>query len=187
MTLVIETPRLLLRDWNDADVESWAEMNADPEVMKFFPRLFTRDRSVEIAARMREELARDGFGWWVVEMKDGLPFAGVVALQAVPFEAHFTPVNEIGWRFRRDAWGCGYATESAAALLDVAFETLGWNEVVAMTAAINRPSRKVMERLGMTYDPADDFVHPQLEREHRLQPCVLYRMAAASWLQRRRR
>jgi RimJ/RimL family protein N-acetyltransferase len=98
----------------------------------------------------------------------------------VPFEAHFTPALEVGWRLAADAWGRGYATEGGRALLDYAFAQLGKSEVVSMTAAINVRSRRVMERLGMTYDPADDFPHPRLEEGHRLYPHVLYRMKAPS-------
>jgi RimJ/RimL family protein N-acetyltransferase len=176
----IETHRLVLRDWTKDDVESWAQMNADPRVMEFFPSTYSRERSLETAAQMREELLRDGFGWLVVEVKGGMPFAGAVALQRVPFEAHFTPAYEIGWRFRRDAWGNGYATEAASALRDFAFRELHWPEIVAMTAAINLRSRKVMERLGMTHDAADDFTHPRLEAAHRLSLHVLYRAKAAA-------
>ncbi|MGH7714406.1 MAG: GNAT family N-acetyltransferase, partial [Vulcanimicrobiaceae bacterium] len=100
----------------------------------------------------------------------------VIALQQVPFAAPFTPAYEIGWRFLPEAWGNGYATESAAAALDYAFNTLGWHEVVAMTAVINQRSRRVMERLGMHRDPGEDFEHPRIPPGNRLRPHVLYRI-----------
>ncbi len=175
MKPLIETPRLLLRGWNDADVEAWAQMNADPEVMQFFPGTYERARSVEIATAVRAELERDGYGYFVVEVKDELPFAGVIMLAHVPFEAAFTPAREVGWRFVTEAWGQGYATEGATAALSFAHDRLGWDDVVAMTAAINLPSKRVMERLGMTHHPTDDFDHPRLEEGHRLSRHVLYR------------
>ncbi len=171
----IETPRMLLRGWRDEDVDAWAEMNEDPRVMEFFPSTTDRERSVSNAATMRAELERDGYGWFVAEVKGEIPFAGVIALQAVPYEAHFTPAREIGWRFIVDAWGRGYATEAAAAARDYAFENLKWEEIVAMTAEINVPSRRVMERIGMTHDADDDFDHPRLDAGHRLSRHVLYR------------
>ncbi len=173
---VIETPRLILRGWNDEDVHAWARMNADPRVMEFFPGTQEPQQSIAAAIALRKELERDGYGWFVVEVKDRMPFAGAIALQPVPFEAPFTPAKEIGWRFMVNAWGCGYATEAAGAALNFAFEELRWSEVVAMTAAINARSRRVMERLGMTHDPADDFDHPRLDEGHRLRRHVLYRV-----------
>lgn len=119
---------------------------------------------------------KTGYGWWIAEIKDGNRFAGCVGLQDVPFEAHFTPALEVGWRLCVDAWGFGYATEGGRALLDYAFGDLNRSEVVSMTAAINIRSRRVMERLGMSYDPRDDFEHPRLEQGHRLRPHVLYRL-----------
>ena len=172
---ILETPRLLLRGWTDGDVEAFARMNADPRVMEFFPSTYARERSIASATALRAELERDGYGWFVVEVKGGMPFAGVVALQAVPFEAHFTPATEIGWRFAVDAWGHGYATEAAAAALAYARNRLGLSEVVSMTAEINTRSQRVMQRLGMTRDPNDDFDHPRLEAGHRLRRHVLYR------------
>jgi RimJ/RimL family protein N-acetyltransferase len=172
---ILETPRLFLRGWRAEDVEPWVRMNADARVREFFPGVATRDESLAVAARLRAALRRDGYGWWILETRRDEAFAGVIALQPVPFEAHFTPVHEIGWRLAFDAWGRGYATEGAAAVLRLAFERLDLPEVVALTASTNRRSRAVMERLGMTHDPADDFDHPRLAQGDRLRRHVLYR------------
>jgi RimJ/RimL family protein N-acetyltransferase len=174
----IETARLRLREWTDDDVEAWIAMNADPRVAAFFSRSFTRELSESLAANMRAVLAERGYGWWAVEVRGVAPFAGVICLQEVPFQAPFTPANEIGWRLASQHWGNGYATEGARAALDFACTTLGWNEVVAFTAQTNDRSRRVMDRLGMTYDPSADFDHPRLEEGHPLRRHVLYRIAA---------
>lgn len=174
----IETARLLLRPWRDSDVEPWVQMNADPRVAEFFPRIYTRELSQSTAQRLRADLERRGYGWWVVEVREGSAFAGVVALQEVPFSAHFTPAREIGWRFTPECWGRGYATEAALAALGFAFSRLGWNEVVAMTAAPNLRSQRVMERLGMSRDTGGDFDHPRIEAGHPLRRHVLYRIGA---------
>lgn len=175
----IETPRLILRDWRDDDVERWIRMNADPRVTEFFVRAYTPAISESLAADMREQLRRNGYGWWAVEVRGGPPFAGVIALQLVPFQAPFTPAYEIGWRFSFDHWGYGYATESAVAALDFAFNELRWPEVIAFTAASNVRSQRVMERLGMTHSVADDFDHPKIEEGHPLRHHVLYRIQKA--------
>jgi RimJ/RimL family protein N-acetyltransferase len=172
---IIETSRLILRPWTDADVEEWVAMSADPRVMEFFPSTLERADAERTATVMRERMERNGFGWWALEVKGGAPFAGVVALQDVPFESHFTPAFEVGWRLPYAHWGRGYATESARAALDFAFTELQHDAVVAMTAAVNLRSQKVMQRLGMTYDAVDDFDNPRLAAGHRLQRHVLYR------------
>lgn len=145
-------------------------MNADPRVTEFFPHSYTRERSESNAEIIRERLARDGYGWWAVEIRAGAPFAGLVALQKVPFEAAFTPANEIGWRFAPEYWGRCYATEGARGALAFAFDELRWREVVAFAAVSNVRSRRVMERLRMTHDPRDDFDHPRVEAGPALPP-----------------
>jgi RimJ/RimL family protein N-acetyltransferase len=176
----LETERLILRDWCDDDVAAWVAMNADPRVTEFFGKIYTREFSEASAIQIRRALSSDGYGWWAVEVKGGPPFAGVIALQKVPFEAAFTPAYEIGWRFAQESWGKGYATEGARAALAFAFEKLRWPGVVAFTAVPNVRSQRVMERLGMAHDPADDFDHPKLDPGHPLRRHVLYRIKAPS-------
>jgi RimJ/RimL family protein N-acetyltransferase len=176
MPLRLQTERTILRPWADSDIEPWVALNADARVMEFFPSTYTRERAERSAALLRERLERVGYGWWVLEIKDGASFAGVIALQDVPFEAPFTPALEIGWRLRHDHWGHGYATEGARAALAFAFSELQRDEVVALTAAVNDRSRRVMKRLGMTRNPEDDFEHPAVEPGHPVRPHVLYRI-----------
>ena len=176
MTSIIETPRIRLRGWTDADFEPWSRLFADPIVMEFFPQTYESEESIPQAKRAREEFERNGYGWFIAEVKDRFPFAGIIALRKVPFEAHFTPAYEIGWLFFPQAWGRGYATEAARAALDYAFGTLGWHEVVAITSTLNLRSQRVMQRLGMTHDVREDFDHPKLPMGHPLQRHVLYRI-----------
>ena len=177
-SMVLETDRLRLRGWRDEDVPQWVAMGADARVMRFFPSTYETDHAVQMAATLRDRLERDGYGWWVLEAKGVASFAGVICLQAVPFEAPFTPAFEIGWRLQPEHWGHRYATEGAALAARFAFEVLKLAEIVAMTAAQNVPSRRVMERLGMTHDPRGDFDHPRLAEGHPLRRHVLYRLSA---------
>ncbi len=183
---VLKTSRLTLRPWVDADVDAWAALNADPRVMEFFPSTYDRARSESSAAAIRRDLESDGYGWWAVEVAGGAVFAGVVALQQVPFQAPFTPALEIGWRLGHDSWGHGYATEGARAALDFAFDVLGRDEVVALTAVPNLRSQRVMQRLGMRHDSRDDFELPRLEAGHPLRRHVLYRVRRDDWFEARR-
>ena len=175
MMAAIETERLILRGWNDADVEAWADMNADPQVMEFFPSTITRERSYESAKLMRADLETAGYGWFVLELKERPGFSGVLVVDEVRWSAPFQPKREIGWRLPVHAWGHGYATEGARALLGFARDTLHWDEVVAFTSKLNLPSQRVMQRLGMTYDARDDFLHPRVPEGHPIKPHVLYR------------
>ncbi|HZU60393.1 MAG TPA: GNAT family N-acetyltransferase, partial [Solirubrobacteraceae bacterium] len=156
----LSTDRLVLRHWVDADLAPFAELNADPEVMRYFPAVLTRAQSDELAATIRSQLENQGWGLWAVEVPALTPFIGFVGLNPVSFRAHFTPAVEVGWRLARAHWGQGYATEAARAALAFAFNQLGCQSVVSMTATTNDRSIRVMERLGMVHDPADDFDHP---------------------------
>ncbi|MFC0680491.1 GNAT family N-acetyltransferase [Lysobacter korlensis] len=169
----LHTERLLLRGWRESDLEPFAELNADPEVMRYFPAPLTRAESDALAGRAAASLAERSWGLWAVE-RDG-EFLGFTGLAEPRFEAHFTPAVEIGWRFARSAWGFGYATEAATRVLRFAFEELRLEEVVSFTAVQNRRSRAVMERIGMEHDEADDFDHPALPGASPLRRHVLYR------------
>lgn len=174
----LETERLVLRRWRDSDREPFAALNADPEVRRYFPDLLTREQSDASVDRIEAAFERDGFGLWALEVRDRGEFIGFTGLAPVDFEAHFTPAVEIGWRLARDAWGNGYATEAALRVVDDAFGRLGFDEIVSFTAIDNAPSRAVMERIGMSHDPAEDFDHPKLPLDHPLCRHVLYRLRA---------
>lgn len=180
MTRVIQTARLRLRQWTDEDVAAWAEMNADPRVMEFFVSTTPVERSRELAGILRKDLERNGYGWFVMERKDKPGFAGVAAIDDIRFDVPFEPRREIGWRLPVESWGHGYATEAASALLYYAFKELRWPEIVAMTTMKNVRSRRVMEKLGMTHDAAEDFDHPRVPDGHPIKRHVLYRKVAAT-------
>src|SRR5579871_4199405 len=132
-------------------------LNADPRVMEFLPRPLNRAQSDARATRIRDHFARHGFGFWAVEVPDVTGFIGFVGLEVPNFETHFTPCVEVGWRLAHENWGKGYATEAAHAVLDFGFRHLGLEQIVSSTVPANRRSRGVMERIGMTRAPTDDF------------------------------
>jgi RimJ/RimL family protein N-acetyltransferase len=175
----LRTPRLVLRQWREADLEPFAALNADPEAMRYFPAPLTRAESDALAARARAAIEERGYGWWAVEVVGAAPFIGFIGLAEPSFEAHFTPAVEVGWRLAREHWGKGYATEGARAALAFGFDELALDEIVSFTSVLNEPSWRVMERLGMTHDPAGDFDHPRLPPGHPLRPHVLYRLRRA--------
>ncbi|AOW85416.1 MULTISPECIES: GNAT family N-acetyltransferase [Streptomyces] len=170
----LRTERLVLRDWRASDLAPWAALNADPEVREYFPGVLTREESEASAARFQADLDRRGWGWWAVETAAAGEFIGFAGLDPVEDGMPFTGV-EAGWRLARPAWGHGYATEAARAVLGHAFGELGLAEVLALTTATNARSRAVMRRLGMTRDPAEDFDDPDVP-EGPLRRCVVYRL-----------
>src|SRR2546427_6465446 len=148
-------PSVRLRQWNDADLEPFAAMNADPEVMEFFPQPQTREQSIASLERLKRGIDERGWGLWAVEIER--EFAGLTGLAKPNFEAHFTPCIEIGWRFQPRFWGRGYALEAAQVALRFAFEGLRLQEVVSFTARLNERSQRLMQRLGMTHSALDDL------------------------------
>ncbi len=172
----LRTERLLLRRWRPDDLDPFAELNADPEVMELFPGTLTRAETeavIEKAEEVHEEL---GFGPWAVEELTSGELVGSVGILPLTFESNFSPGLEIGWRLVRRCWGRGYASEAAREALADGFRHSEVPEIVAFTAAKNERSMAVMERIGMRRDPDEDFTHPALPADHPLQPHVLYRV-----------
>ncbi len=176
MATDIATERLRLRTWVPTDRDPFAALNADARVMEHFLAPLSRVESDAMVARIEATFQKCGFGLWAVEVPGVAPFLGFIGLSVPSFEAHFTPCVEIGWRLARTYWNQGFATEGAAAVLRHAFESLRLPEVVAFTASGNLQSRRVMEKLGMHRDSAEDFDHPSIPADHPLCRQVLYRI-----------
>ena len=167
-------PAFTLRQWRDADLDAFAEMNADPEVMRYMPAPLSRDESAATLARLRAKIDEQGWGLWAVDV--GGELAGWTGLAAPVWTAHFTPCVEVGWRLRRKFWGRGLATAAARDAVRFGFERLALPELVSFTVPANERSWRVMERLGFTRDLAGDFDHPRLPQGHPLRRHVLYRL-----------
>jgi ribosomal-protein-alanine N-acetyltransferase len=175
----------VLRRWRDEDRAPWAAMNADPEVMRYFPSLLTREQADAMIDKVEELIDEDGFGWWAVAARDTGELLGMTGISPVRFEASFTPAVEVGWRFARSAWGHGYATEAAGAALDFGFDVAGLEEIFAVAVPRNERSLAVMERLGMERVPGADFDHPRVPADSPVRRHVVYRIAAERWRARR--
>ena len=178
---IIQTDRLILRQWKEDDLEPFAQLNADPRVMEHFPYVLSREESDQLAARNQTKIKENGWGLWAVSVPGLAEFIGFIGLAEPTFDAHFTPAVEVGWRLAHPFWGKGYATEGALACLKYGFETLNLEEIVSFTAVQNKRSIAVMERIGMHHDAKDDFDHPKLPKEHKLSRHVLYRLKSSEW------
>jgi RimJ/RimL family protein N-acetyltransferase len=180
----LETERLLLRRWRSADLEPFARINRDPAVMEHFPAPLSREESDGLVEQIEAHFERHGFGGWAAELRESNELIGFVGLAVPRFEAAFTPCVEIGWRLAPMHWGKGLATEGARAAMRHAFEDLKLPELVSFTVPANVRSRRVMEKLGMTRNPAADFDHPNVPVGHLLRRHVLYRLSRKDWEQR---
>ncbi|MFT3827477.1 MAG: GNAT family N-acetyltransferase [Chitinophagaceae bacterium] len=169
---IITTERLGLRHWLPSDAAPFIAMNMDEEVMRYFPRPLIEAESLIMLRRINHHFDTQGYGLYVVEDNTTGEFLGFTGFSIPNFENFFTPCVEIGWRFRKEAWGQGFATEAANACLDYGFNILHLDKIVSFTAVINKRSENVMKRIGMHY--VTTFDHPNLNSESDLYRHVLY-------------
>lgn len=170
--LLPESERLAFRAWEERDWPFFAAMNANPQVMRFFPAVMTKEQSRSMWDRMRAELDEKGYGLYAVELKAFGALIGLMGFHWADFAAEFTPCVEIGWRFVPEAWGHGYATEGAKACLEHGFARLGFDRVYSFTACVNLPSEAVMKRAGMK--KVGEFSHSRVDSTSFLYSHVLY-------------
>lgn len=173
ITTYAETPRLILRSWKPEDLPLFIAMNKDALVMKYFPATLTEEETGAFYVRIQEEFCRVGWGLYAVELKESGQFIGYVGLHEIGFDADFTPGIEIGWRLAADVHNRGYATEAAKAVLQLA-KSHGFECVLSFTAEINKPSERVMQKIGM--EKVRTFAHPKLPTASPLSLHVLYRL-----------
>lgn len=171
----LRTERLLMRRWRESDRDPFADLNADPEVMRYFPALLTREESDAAVDRFERRFNQQGFGLWALEVLATGEFIGFTGLNPMPEGVPGAGDLEVGWRLARKAWGHGYATEAALAALDVALVRVGLPVVWSMTAVLNERSQAVMRRIGMVRHAT--FEHPAIEVGHPLRPHVVYRVS----------
>jgi RimJ/RimL family protein N-acetyltransferase len=179
----LETPRLRLRAWREEDKEPFARMNADPQVMEFFPSVMDRAASDAFVERIRSHFAEHGWGFWAVQLRATGELAGFTGLR-MELGLPFSPGYEAGWRLDRKHWGSGYASEAARACIDFGFRSLRAGEIVAVTALQNLRSQAVMSRIGMRCEPGREFDHPRVADGHPLKRHRLFSISRADWLAR---
>lgn len=178
--MIIETERLVLRPFEESDVDPVAAINADAETMRYFEAPLTREQTAAAIVRYQDGLKEDGYGFLAAELVETGETVGIIGMrrydEATRMAIPGHPKVEVGWRLRRDTWGQGLAPEGASACLAYAWEKLRLEEIVAITVVANQPSRRVMEKIGMTHDPDGDFDHPGVTPGHPVARHVLYRI-----------
>lgn len=176
MLELLRTNRLILRQWKQDDFQHFAELCADPEVMKYFPAIQSKQESYNMAEKIKALIEQRGWGFWAVEIPEQVSFIGFVGLHEPNARLPFSPCVEIGWRLAKAHWGQGYATEAAQESLKYAFVNLGLGEVVAFTPVANARSRAVMRNIGME-DSGQTFKHPDIEPTSHVHEHVLYKIS----------
>jgi RimJ/RimL family protein N-acetyltransferase len=175
----VVTARLVLRPFTEVDLAPFYALNTHPLVVESLGSLPTRAESDAMIARYSEELEREGWGLWTVEVRaGGAPFVGMVGLHRVRAALPCAPAVEVGWRLHPEHWGRGYASEAATASINFGFDKAALDEIVAFTTKVNTRSQAVMERIGMTRDMDGDFDHPGIPEDSPLRRHVLYRINA---------
>ena len=170
---MIETERLILRAFRDDDREAFAAINADPRVGDWLGGVRTRAESDETIDRINANIAARGYDFWAAARKADDKLIGMIGLRCHD-ESPPGPCIEMGWRLSPDAQGQGLATEGAGAALAWGFANIDTPEIIAFTAHNNLRSQAVMTRIGMVRDPARDFLHPSLAKDHPLRPHVVF-------------
>lgn len=179
--LTLETERLLLRPWRDADRAPFAALNADPYSMRYFPGTLAREESDAFVDSIMQRMDTQGWGAFALERKADGAFIGLTGLGAPRFTASFTPCIELGWRILKNHEGNGYVTEAALECLRYGFDVLAQRQLYAFTVPANLPSQAVMKRIGMSYVEGGDFDHPNVADGHALKRHVLYRITREEW------
>ncbi|QIO08538.1 GNAT family N-acetyltransferase [Acinetobacter lanii] len=180
MTTYIQTPRLILRQWQDSDTAPFIQMCADDDVMRYFYKKLNTEEAIAFMNRLRDAIETRGWGLFAVELKATGEFIGFIGLHVHPPEFDMADAPEIGWRLLPQYWHQGYATEGAKAVLKYAFRTLRLEKVISFTATANLPSQRVMQQIDL--EKVRAFDHPLIPKEHELCPHVLYEKFRSDYL-----
>ena len=179
--IILETNRLILRTWNDDDINPMAAISGDKRVMEYFPSTQDLNHTKKLINKISNQQNRLGYSLYAVELKSTSEMIGFVGLLDTDLDAYFTPAIEIGWRLAFEHWGKGLATETEAAttVLQYAFTELNLNEVVSFTSKPNTRSIRIMEKIWMSYQ--GEFNHPKLDKDDPLSLHVLYKITQQQW------
>lgn len=177
----LTTERLRLRDWQDRDLQPFAELNADPDVMRYLMTVINRDESDALVQRCRDHIQEHGWGFWALEHKQAGHCIGFVGLNKPRWSLPCSPCVEIGWRLAKPYWRQGLATEAAKAVIQFGFEQINLDDIKASALVDNQASISVMEKLGMN-NLNQNFDHPAMKGFDKPSECVLYQITRRQWL-----
>ena len=173
--------RLGFRNWTVDDTEAFAQINADADVMQYFPKPLTYKETEDFVERLMNHFQKHGFNYFATEILESGELIGFIGLAYQSYESDYTPAVDIGWRLKKSAWGKGFATEGAKRCLKFAFESLELEQLISTCTLMNHPSEKVMQKIGM--QKAGLFKHPRLKDYPELENCICYKISKHEWLE----
>jgi len=169
---IFRSERLGFRNWKKEDLNDFAEINSDLDVMEHFPKPLTQQETAEFIERLQKHYDKNGYNYFATEILDTGELIGFIGLAYQEYETEFTPATDIGWRLKKSSWGKGYATEGAKRCLEFAFSELDLEKVVSTCTIGNKKSENVMKKIGMS--KKGEFNHPKLKDYPDFEKCIWY-------------
>ncbi len=171
-TYFFKSERLGFRNWMDSDLDEFAKLNSDLEVMEHFPKTLTKEETEKFIKRLKAHYTENGYSYFAIEILNTGEFIGFIGLAFKDYKSDFTPAVDIGWRLKKSAWGKGFATEGAKKCLELAFNELNLDKVISTCTERNYKSENVMKKIGMK--KVGEFKHPQLKDYPDYEKCLCY-------------
>lgn len=178
---IFKSERLGFRNWVDDDLTEFAELNADLDVMEYFPKALTEKETADFIYRLKKHYEKNGYNYFATEILETEEFIGFIGLAYQEYKTDFTPAVDIGWRLKKNAWGKGYATEGAKKCLDFAFNDLNLGKIISTCPENNTRSENVMKKIGMIKKGV--FNHPKLKEYPEYEKCIYYEIDKNVWQQ----
>ncbi|MCH2213595.1 MAG: GNAT family N-acetyltransferase [Flavobacteriales bacterium] len=179
---LFESNRLGFRKWSADDIDQFAALNANEEVMKHFPSTLSREQTTDFIDRLQKHQEEHGYCYFAVQVLETSEFIGFIGLAYQKYESEFSPNTDIGWRLKNSAWGNGYATEGAKRVLDYAFTELELDFVFSTCTEHNIPSENVMKKIGMKFKKV--ILHPNLKDHPDYERCKVYTLTRSEFLEK---
>lgn len=172
---LFKTARLGFRKWREDDLPAMAAINADIDVMRYFPGVQGEPATASFIQRMQEQFALRGYTYFAVDLLETTNFTGFIGLSYQDFRSPWTPFTDIGWRLGKKYWGMGLATEGAKKVIEFGFSNTDLDSIFSVAPSVNQPSINVMQKIGM--QKVGEFAHPKLVDFPELENCVVYKIS----------
>ncbi|WP_052172432.1 GNAT family N-acetyltransferase [Psychroserpens jangbogonensis] len=178
---IFKSERLGFRNWNNNDLEEFAKINADSDVMEYFPKPLSKSETSDFIDRLKKHYDKNGYNYFATEVLETGELIGFIGLAFQEYETEFTPATDIGWRLKQSSWGNGYATEGAKKCLEYAFKELGLEKIISVFTEKNTKSESIMKKIGMK--KIGEFIHPKMKDYPEFENCICYEIHKTTWQQ----
>jgi len=169
---IFKSERLGFRNWSKEDLDEFAEINVDSQVMEHFPKPLTKSETEEFIQRLQKHYSERGYNYFATEILGTGELIGFIGLAYQDYETEFNPATDIGWRLKKSTWGKGYATEGAKRCIEYAFNDFKLDRLISTCTENNARSENVMKKIGMA--KKGEFNHPKLKEFPDYEKCIWY-------------